>query len=1000
MSVSSSDSDFELIHPRSEHFLEIQNLCRRVYPFAKPWSIDQLESHQSYFPDGQLIVIDAKSRKVLGLAFSLIISWDDYSPQDNWQDFTSGGFFHNHNPKKGKTLYGAEIMVDPEVRGRGIGKLLYQGRRKIVERYGLKRIRAGARLRGYSKFHDRLTPEQYVKEVVERRIYDPTLSFQLNQGFVAIDVAKNYLFNDPESLGYAAVIEWLNPEVATARDIKMQKESVHSFLSGTKYIPQFLPKELRRIVRKASVTLGKIIREVEGETFYRRIDHYRDALKKARVVKDKNQLVVLLNQLRSETRVDRFKVAHAFALHLEVVNICETAYRTWRQQQKPVVQGLKSKVDLTFVLTAHPTEARSQPVVNLIGSLGRLLIEGMQNNFVFDDQELSSQLRLLWLYPFSNQKTPSVLDEARYIYSIIFSKEIFDFILSEKPSYDLKLRTWVGGDKDGHPFIDQVVMRECLIQSRSRILQVLHEKLDVVLRDLHHLESVNRGFKSKIDLLSQLVASLKSLKEVTRGDGDRIRKWSIQYRSLLRSSATVIQKHSQILAISRIFDLFPGLVLPLELREDSTEIEKANTDLGAPIRKMLMELRSIAGGSDITHYARGLVISRCERVEDLGFANQLVLLATKSKNLPIIPLFESKEALQKSQQILRDWLRVKENLERTKRYWGGRFEVMLGYSDSSKQMGVLPSRYLILKTIFDLEKTLKSRGLKPIFFHGSGGSIARGGGSLKEQISWWSLSAIQTPKMTIQGEMIQRLFATKEILNSQCVHMSNELLRRRIRKVKFEVFPELESFVRRVELKYRELITNTNLLSTLLESTPYRYLDLLQLGSRPSKRPTGEISVASLRAIPWVLCWTQTRILWTNWWGLGSVWEESTSLEKETIKKLFISNPFFSSFVKMIGFTLSKVELEIWELYFLEMDRSEIFSRFRSEYDGAVKFVREVSQEKSLIWYRPWLEESIRLRAPYIHILNLLQILSMKERDESLLKETLVGIACGMLTTG
>ena len=145
-------NEFEMIHPEPEHFKEIQELCLRVYPFSKPWRMDQLHAHRLYFPDGQLIIIEKKTGKVVGMAFSLIISWSDYSPQDNWVDFTSSGFFHNHNPKKGKTLYGAEVMVDPEYRGKGLGKMLYKGRQEIAHKYGLSRIRAGARLRGYSKF--------------------------------------------------------------------------------------------------------------------------------------------------------------------------------------------------------------------------------------------------------------------------------------------------------------------------------------------------------------------------------------------------------------------------------------------------------------------------------------------------------------------------------------------------------------------------------------------------------------------------------------------------------------------------------------------------------------------------------------------------------------------------------------------------------------------------------------------------------------------------------
>ena len=222
----SSHDDFEILNPGPEHFQAIQDLCLRVYPFAKPWSIEQLESHQKVFPDGQLVVIEKKTKKLVGLAFSLIILWDDYSPHHSWLEFTSKGTFDNHDPTNGKTLYGAEVMVDPDYRGKGLGKMLYQGRQEIVKKYKLKRIRAGARLRGYSTYKDELTPKEYVKKVVEKKIFDPTLSFQLKQGFVVLNVAANYLINDPESLGYAAVIEWLNPDLASKEDID---HSLHSF---------------------------------------------------------------------------------------------------------------------------------------------------------------------------------------------------------------------------------------------------------------------------------------------------------------------------------------------------------------------------------------------------------------------------------------------------------------------------------------------------------------------------------------------------------------------------------------------------------------------------------------------------------------------------------------------------------------------------------------------------------------------------------------------------
>ncbi len=1000
MSRSRIRQPYEILHPRPEHFDAIQELCRKVYPFSKPWSTEQLESHRSYFPGGQLIVIDTNTKKVVGLAFSLIISWDDYSPQDNWTDFTSGGFFHNHNPQKGKTLYGAEVMVDPELRGLGIGKMLYRGRQDIVRKYGLKRIRAGARLRGYGKFQDKLTPYEYVVQVVAKKIFDPTLSFQLGQSFTVIDVAKNYLYNDPESLGHAAVIEWLNPDVATAKDFKKQKDSAEAFLKQQKFEFESLPKELHKLVRKSTAVLGEIIKETEGPQFYSTIERYRGMLKKMRGTTPEVRLQELMREVGKESPANQFKIAHAFALQLEIVNSCETAYRTWRQRLKPLQQGLKQKIDLNFVLTAHPTEARSQIVVNLLQKLTELMVDGLNSNFVFSDIEFMSQVRLLWKIPLSKQKSPSVLDEAEFIFSLIFSDKIFDFFVSEKSSYDLKLNTWVGGDKDGHPGVNSDVMKSCLTLSRGFILRILHKKLTLVLSDLHYLGSASSGKTYKTDILKALIKDLDSLRKVTPGDGNRIKKWSMKFRVFYKGSPVLIKKHYEVLLVVRMLEVFPAFVVPIEFREDASLIEAALTDKQAPIRKMLTELNQIAGSLDYKFYARGLVISHCETAQDIQNAGQLAYLSTNSKVLPIIPLFESKEALVKAKEILKVWLKDKTNIEQVRRHWLGHFEVMLGYSDSSKEIGVFPSRMLIQKAMVDVETVLSAKGIKPTFFHGSGGSVARGGGSLKEQISWWPNSAIAKPKLTLQGEMVQRTFATKEILNSQCTHLRNESMLRRLRKVPTSQNPVLKTFASAVEAEYKKLISDPKVLGQLLDASPYKYLEVLRIGSRPARRNSGELTVSSLRAIPWVLCWTQTRSLLPTWWGVGTAWNTLTKAEKEKFKADFKVNPFCSSFVKSLGFTLAKVEMGVWKLYFDKSVSKDFIEGLEAEYNAAVEFVFAVTGEKKLIWHRPWLEESIHLRAPHVHILNVLQILAMRRQDESLLKETLVGIACGMLTTG
>lgn len=203
---------------RAEDIAGIIALCRRVYPHSAPWTAEQLESHLRVFPEGQLVAVDAATGAVVGMAASLIVYWDDYDLSASWRDFTDHGMFTNHDPGRGRTLYGAEVMVDPDQRGRGIGSALYRERRRLTVRLGLLRIRAGARLRGYGRHAPSLTPEQYVRKVESGELHDPTLSFQLEHGFSALAVVRNYLLNDPESLGWAAVIEWLNPKASPEAD--------------------------------------------------------------------------------------------------------------------------------------------------------------------------------------------------------------------------------------------------------------------------------------------------------------------------------------------------------------------------------------------------------------------------------------------------------------------------------------------------------------------------------------------------------------------------------------------------------------------------------------------------------------------------------------------------------------------------------------------------------------------------------------------------------------
>lgn len=207
----------------SRDFPGVIELCKIVYPSTPPWNETQLASHLEVFPKGQIVAVDEDRGKVVGMSASLVVLWDDYDSGDNWRDFTDHGMFTNHDPK-GRTLYGAEIMVHPDMRGRGIGGRIYGLRRCITEDLGLLRIRAGARMRGYHKHVDVMEPREYLKKVARGELRDPTISFQIRHGFRPIKLISNYLRNDPESLGYAALIEWLNEQVATPDDVRNRSD--------------------------------------------------------------------------------------------------------------------------------------------------------------------------------------------------------------------------------------------------------------------------------------------------------------------------------------------------------------------------------------------------------------------------------------------------------------------------------------------------------------------------------------------------------------------------------------------------------------------------------------------------------------------------------------------------------------------------------------------------------------------------------------------------------
>lgn len=187
-----------------EALVEIQKRC---FPGMPTWTRDQLASQLSHFPEGQ-IGIEYQGRLVASSS-SLIVDGDLYSEWHNWKEVADSGYIRNHDPE-GDTLYGIEIMVDPDFRGLKLSRRLYDARKQLCRQLNLRRIIICGRIPGYKKHADKLSAREYVERVMDKSLYDPVLTAQVANGFVLKGLIPNYLPSDTDSLGYATYLEWTN----------------------------------------------------------------------------------------------------------------------------------------------------------------------------------------------------------------------------------------------------------------------------------------------------------------------------------------------------------------------------------------------------------------------------------------------------------------------------------------------------------------------------------------------------------------------------------------------------------------------------------------------------------------------------------------------------------------------------------------------------------------------------------------------------------------------
>ncbi|CAN5859192.1 phosphoenolpyruvate carboxylase [soil metagenome] len=775
-------------------------------------------------------------------------------------------------------------------------------------------------------------------------------------------------------------------------------------MSETDPRPRHLPSGLTATVGVVESILGEIVAAAEGRDLFEVVERVRRDMVAFREAEDGAGREAALDRARDRLAAlppdGKLALARAYTLYLELVNVCENAYRTHRLRESPPAGGSAARARLTFVLTAHPTESRSPENIRLLRRAQDHVVACLAEKRPLDEAHLKNLLHVAWRVGTHPSRKPSVEDEARHLFSLLTDPVLLELVALSQAGHQVLLRTWVGGDKDGHPGVGPAQTEASLNLSRARLLAFVTATLVGPAREDVELA----GGEAALAAFGMLEGALEALTSLADGDGGRVESLRAaidRFQTAYRAQLGI--EHPRIVRLSTLLEIFPGLVVPLELRE-----ERGRFGTSEPIAAMMRRLDEIAAGGRIDAYARAVVVSMACEAEDLLEAQRLVDEALGESALPVVPLFELPDVLVRAPDILREaW--GDEVFRRAIRA-RGQIEVMLGYSDTAKRMGMLASRVAIHEAMRTIVAWAESVDLVPTFFHGHGGSVGRGGGRIEDLAATWPPSARAPYKYTVQGEMVERTFASPEILRS---------LVEKVAAVQHDPPPyqpvgELAEDLARGSHEAFEAVVESEAFRALLrDATPYARLQALTIGSRPTSRGGGGDgggALEQLRAIPWVLCWTQTRLLLHAWLGVGAAWSRRRD-EPDIADRLARArdeDPLFRSYARLLSFTLAKAELDLWDRYrrALSPDASEdLLRRLEMGYEAAKDLALRAMGADSLLPDRPWLEESIRYRAPMIHPLNLLQIelLAKPEWSEAevrLFRETVTGIAAGMLTTG
>jgi len=542
-----------------------------------------------------------------------------------------------------------------------------------------------------------------------------------------------------------------------------------------------------------------------------------------------------------------------------------------------------------------------------------------------------------------------------------------------------------------------------------------------------------RDYKDTADLLKDFEVMRSSLlanngELIANGLLDRIMR-SINAFGLTHATMD-IREHSEV--HHKLLNLVLGgstaEILTKQLLEKSTPVLKdldSSSDNCFKTFEAIKELIDRFGPEVIESYIISMTKSANDVMAAVVIAKMAGLISLQDANsfakIGFVPLLETVAELRSADKILDELLSDK-NYRKIVDLRGGIQEVMLGYSDSNKDAGITTSQWEIHKAQRKLRDVAIKHSVKLRLFHGRGGSVGRGGGPTYDALialPWGSIDG--QIKMTEQGEVISDKFGlpalAKENLElTLAAALEATVLNRKPRQSSADLntWNECMDLISESAYNsYRALVDQDELPAYFYASTPVEQLGNMFLGSRPSRRPDASAGLESLRAIPWVFGWTQSRQIVPGWYGVGSGLKAAREAGKSDLLQTLLKDwHFFRTFISNVEMTLAKTDLEIAQRYvttLVDPSLHKIFDQIKAEFDLTVKELLLMTNKSEILGNQPILARTLQVRDTYLAPIQLLQISllkrvrTQKQADPLLARALLLtinGVAAGLRNTG